>query len=189
LEADRPPRNRDKLGDALRDGHLWRAKEILAGRVGSGPFNSEIYEHLGKLLLRMGDDLQAGRYLFLSGQRRPEYRRAIDLFVARHSRAGWQSLVAQFPSPAKRCSWSDLPNQVREELRAMGVPARAEGQVLSQTLRSYPAGRPGWMGCLLIVLGLVAIGMAIAWIIAYFYDSQQALAADSGCCDHESPRL
>jgi hypothetical protein len=53
----------------------------------------------------------------------------------------------------------------------MGVPARSEGQVLSQTLRSYPTGPRGWMGCLLIGLGLVAIGMASAWLIAYFYEA------------------
>lgn len=45
------------------------------GSVGSGSFDPVLYEQLGQALLRMGDDVQAGRFLFLSGVRRPEYRR------------------------------------------------------------------------------------------------------------------
>ena len=151
----------------MRAGQLWRAKEILAGRIGSGPFDAATYEEYGTLLLRMGDDLQAGRYLFLCGQRRPEYQAAIDLFVSRFGRAGWRSLVAAFPAAAKRCSWAALPTRVREELRAAGMPARAEGRVLAKTLRSYPTGGPSWVGCLIVVLAVIALGLLLAWVIAY----------------------
>jgi len=55
---DRLPKAKtDKLAHALAAGQLWRAKEILTGRIGSGRYQPDLCEQLGLLLLRMGDDL------------------------------------------------------------------------------------------------------------------------------------
>lgn len=52
----------DKLKAALDAGELWRAKEILAGRMGGAPFSPALCEQLGQLMLQMGDVLAAGKY-------------------------------------------------------------------------------------------------------------------------------
>jgi hypothetical protein len=43
-----------EVAQAIDSGRLWRAKEILSGRIGTLPFNAELYEQFGALLLRMG---------------------------------------------------------------------------------------------------------------------------------------
>jgi hypothetical protein len=101
----------DKLAEALNAGRLWRAKEILGGRIASQPYSPALYEQFGALLLRLGDDLQAGKFLFLSGVRQPAYEAAIELFIRRHSRTDWQNVVSAFPSAVRRCAWSELPQQ------------------------------------------------------------------------------
>jgi hypothetical protein len=159
----------DKLAEALTAGQLWRAKEILSGRIASGPFSPDTYEQFGALLLRMGDDLQAGKFLFLSGHRQPEYKPPIDLFLRRYSRAGWQSLLAAFPSAARRCTWSQLPSVVREELVELGVPVRPGGEPLRTTLHKSPAVGGGWGGCLILIVLAIALGLLLAGVVAHFY--------------------
>lgn len=162
----------DIVAEALAAGKLWRAKEILSGRIASQPFSPELYEQFGALLLRMGDDLAAGKFLFLSGVRRPEYESAIQLFVNRHSRGGWQSLVASFPNRARRSAASDLPAAVQGQLAALGVPPRPAGEPLVVTLEKTAPNRIGWRGCLLTLLVLAAIGLLASVAITYFYSSR-----------------
>ena len=159
----------DKLARALAEGQLWRAKQILSGRLGSNAFDSDLYERYGELLLRMGDDLAAGKYLFLSGRRRIEHENAVRLFLARYSRAGWQSLVSSFPAAVRKLSRNELPKAVADELLTLGVPRRPDEEPLWVTLRKYPASRPSWAGCLAFVLVLVGIGFLIAMVTVYFF--------------------
>ena len=165
-----PKRKIDRLTEALAAGHLWRAKEILGGRVGSQPYTPELYEQFGLLLLRMGDDLQAGKFLFLSGLRHPEYQAAIDLYIQRFSSAGWQSLLSTFPSAVRRASWSDLPALVRQELVQAGVPPRPDDEPLWGTLDKYPAGQVGWRGCLVGLVVVTGLGLLLSLIVVYFYE-------------------
>jgi hypothetical protein len=171
LGSRRQGRESDKLAHALRDGQLWRAKEILSGRIASGPFSPDTYEQFGVLLLRMGDDLQAGKYLFLSGERLPEYKPPIDLFLRRYSRAGWQSLLSAFPSAARRCTWAELPAALREQLVELGVPARPGAEPLRTTLQKYPAAGGGWAGCLILIVVAIALGLLLAGVVAYYYQA------------------
>ena len=62
------PTDKQSVARAIESGQLWRAKEILGGRVGTLPFDAELYEQFGALLLRMGDDVQAGRKVAPSGR-------------------------------------------------------------------------------------------------------------------------
>jgi hypothetical protein len=114
----------------------------------------------------MGDDLQAGKFLFLSGQRRPEYQAAIDLFLQRYSRGGRHSLLAAFPAAVRRSSWSQLPTQVQTDLVSAGVPPRAPDEPLWGGTHH---GEPGLKGCLLGLLVIVGIGLLIAVVAVYFY--------------------
>ena len=65
-------------------GRLWRAREILAGRIAGGDADPAILEAHGRVLQAMGEQVEAGRYLFASGVRAPAYADAIALFTRRH---------------------------------------------------------------------------------------------------------
>jgi hypothetical protein len=161
---------RDPVADALAVGQLWRAKEILSGRVGSGVFDPELYERLGQVLLRMGDDLEAGRYLFLSGVRRAEYQASIDLYTQRHIKRRRRDLLATFPAAVRRLRWSDLPISVQEELVEAGVPRRANADLLWGLAHDRPKGAGG-AGCTLAVLLLLGLGLLASVVVVYFFES------------------
>ena len=70
----------ERVDAELAAGRLWRAKEILRGRIAGGAVAPAVLERYGQLLEQTGDRLEAGKYLFLSGVRRSEYKPAIDVF-------------------------------------------------------------------------------------------------------------
>lgn len=163
-----PSRGADRLEAALNAGQLWRAKEILTGRLGGTRFSAATCEELGKILLRMGDDLEAGKFLFLSGVRNADYDLPIALYLRRHSKAGWRHLLASFPVSARTATWEDIPAEVRNELRAMGVPVGNRGTVWAKG--RPPLSPPSPWGCLLTMLILVAIGLGIAFIVVLYVE-------------------
>jgi hypothetical protein len=107
----------------IQAGQLWRAKELLRGAIGSGRVEAPILERYGQLLDSVGDRIEAGKYLFLSGSRRPEYAASIGLFLGRHSRGGPKSLVAQFPNTIRHRPLNQLPAGVIGELANLGIDA------------------------------------------------------------------
>lgn len=81
---------------------LWRVKQQLQGRLSSARFKPEVMEEYGRLLLSMGDDLEAGRMLFASGARKPEYSEAIALFLSRHSRKNPEQFLSTLPRMVRK---------------------------------------------------------------------------------------
>ena len=114
---------RRRVDAALAEGKLWRAKEILQGRLGQSPYDPALYGLYGSVLLRMGDLVEAGKYFFLSGERRPEQREAIELYLHRHARRDWPSLAATFPRAARHLAADAYPEAVRQDLRRLGLSA------------------------------------------------------------------
>ena len=140
----------------LERGRLWRAKEILRGRVGEKAFDPALYEQYGAVLLAMQDELQAGRYLFLSGARRPEYEVAIATYLERHDTGHWRRLVGSFTNRVKARTPNQLPPAVREHLLAKGYPvSRLDDTPLSEA-EIGPAYKARFtvqsLGCALAVL-------------------------------------
>ena len=123
-EAVAPPFH-PKVQPFIDDGRLWRAREYLASRIASSPYDAALCHQLGWVLLRMGDELEAGRYLFASGQRRPAYREAIEQFLDRYRRGGWPHVVAELPSSIRRVSIAELPVRLSSELAELGKPAES----------------------------------------------------------------
>ena len=155
----------DRVEAAVGDEKPWRAKEILSGRVSSCAFDPDLYEQYGRLLLRMGDVKEAGRFLFVSGRRRQEYDEAIALFLRQTSRAGYRPLLASFPNRVRQLTWEQLPAQLQADLRAAGVP---ELSADSHVWARLPAPPVGATGCLGFALTLAALGLIAAWLIAHF---------------------
>lgn len=151
---------------AIDAGELWRAKQLLSGRIGSSRrYDPELYEQYGIVLLRMNDLVLAGKYLFLSGKRDDDYRRAVDLYLRQHGRGGWKTLIGTFPNAVKKLPIDEFPPAVRDELLALGLPAASEQRVVAH---HYPttAGSGGGLRAIGAVLGCVTLAFFIAASLA-----------------------
>jgi tetratricopeptide (TPR) repeat protein len=109
----------------LAKSRLWRAKEILQGAINTYGYNTELYETYGIVLLKMGDLIEAGKYLFLSGKRNQEYIEAIDLYKYKYFRDSYgPSIIISFPKKARKFKLSDYPDNVKRDLEKYSLPKR-----------------------------------------------------------------
>lgn len=91
-----------RCDEEIEAGRLWRAKEMLQGALSQVIFDDQLLEKYGQVLLAMGDDLEAGRFLFASGSRRPEYAQPIALFLDRRGSSGTDKLLSEMPGMLRR---------------------------------------------------------------------------------------
>ena len=156
---------------ALNEGTLWRAKEILQGNISSHGYDPEIFECYGQVLLQMGDTIEAGKYLFLSGFQHPEYHDAIERYLGRFDNTSVTDLRANFPRAIRRMKPVKLPTVVIERLRKRGL---SEDQIRDATEKK--AGESSWDekliigGCLfifIILLVIIVIGLRTiaSWLL------------------------
>lgn len=94
----------EAVDQAIADRKLWRAKEILQGRLASPNFDPDLLRRYGEVLLAMDDKIEAGRHLFCSGFRAPEYSEAIGLFLSRNRRDNPHQFLSGFPLMVRRQS-------------------------------------------------------------------------------------
>lgn len=94
----------EAVDQAIADKKLWRAKEILQGRLASPKFDPDLLRRYGEVLLAMDDKIEAGRHLFCSGFRAPEYSEAIELFLSRNRRDKPHRFLSALPSMVCRQS-------------------------------------------------------------------------------------
>lgn len=156
------PRDRllDRVEAEVQAGRAWRAKEILRGALASGQADPAVLERYGRLLDAMGDRVEAGKYLLLSGARGPGCDEAIALFVSRHGRRKPADLVARFPAAVRRGSFAALPLRVQQDLAALGVRADA----FARRPRVVNVGRPRtWRDS---ALAIVAIAAFVFFVVA-----------------------
>jgi hypothetical protein len=154
-------RTLDKAQREIENGNLWRAKEILQGAVGSDSYDVRLFEMMGTVLLRMGDLPEAGRFLFISGVRQPDYLEAIDIFLSRYSRTAPHDFLHLLPRSARLRTVSDYPDDVARALREMKFP-----EVLKDKNERVIQPRTGkdvvaWLACsaiALVVLTLLILG-------------------------------
>lgn len=158
----------DRVDAEIAAGRRWRAKEILRGNLARSWPEAAVVERYGRLLIESGDQVDAGRYLFLSGVRRPEYEDAIALFLARHGRAGGGSLLTQLPRSFKRLPFSDLPPVVREELSARGVTPAALGS------RSRREPESGWKASD-ILIPVIVLAMLMCLVLGIWVAFQSVV--------------
>ncbi len=111
-------------------GNLWLAREILRGSIPNAGYNTELFEQLGTVCLLMGDLPEAGRYLFLSGREKPEYEKAVEIFLRRHGK-NWRTLWQTFPHQAKLSNLSEYPDIVGQQLRGVGFPEVLKSKAIS----------------------------------------------------------
>ena len=151
-----------RVGKALSEGKLWKAKEILQGHVAAAKFDPALYEQYGLVLLEMGDLVEAGKYLFLAGKSRPEYIKAIDLYLSRHARSGWQNLHGTFPSRAKLLDLSEYPESVGHELRRQGYPEEERRRLSEARVATGPKTLKDRL------LDTLAVALALFILLCFF---------------------
>jgi hypothetical protein len=147
----------------------WKAKEILRGNITNHGYDRQLFEEYGRLLQQLGEELEAGKYLFLSGVHKPEYERAIDLFVSRFSRKKPIAVYHEFPSIARLGRCDDYPVAVADRLKQLGLPEKLPKYRSSVEQRIATTETVLSLGCLfafigLIVLGIMGLVSAIMWI-------------------------
>ena len=159
----------DKARAEIEKGNLWRAKEILQGAIRSESYDVKLFEMMGTVFLRMGDLPEAGRFLFLSGVRRPEYLEPIEVFLSRHKQKEPHDFVRLLPRRARLRTVSDYPDTVAQVLREMGFPEvlRDEDVISDQpktgnsTLASITCGTIALITLALIILGVLKLSEMI----------------------------
>jgi hypothetical protein len=163
-----------RIDNEVAAGRLWRAKEIVRGTIGNTWPDSAVVERYGQILLRIGDDVEAGKYLWLSGVRRAEYEHAMELFLRRHARHGREILLGQIPRSFRRIPFDQLPQEVRGELTKYGVGSRDFGR--KRRTPSDPPAPSRWTNALIAALafgflicvvvgGVVGLQVIVRWVI------------------------
>ena len=145
----------------LSVGRAWRAKEILSGNIKAGLVAPEVLERYGVLLESLGDRLEAGKYLYLSGVRRPEYEYPIQLFLQRHAKLDGPALVSRLPQAIRRIPFNQLPPAVQADLDNRGVRHSAFG---ATPRRRIPYQRT-WTDTLLMAGALVVMLFFFASVV------------------------
>lgn len=92
----------ETVDQAISEKKLWRAKEILQGRLSHPDVDLALFQKYGEVLLEMNDLIEAGRMLFCSGARDERFREAITIFLSRSNRREPQRFLAQLPSSIRR---------------------------------------------------------------------------------------
>ncbi|MBK1834922.1 DUF6584 family protein [Roseibacillus ishigakijimensis] len=144
----------------LAAGNHRRAKEIVHSSLGNYGYSPKLYRFYGEILLSMGDELQAGRYLFYSVDNpNTVEREAIDLFLERHGGENFKALLAAGPKFHAQ-SLSDFPSFARRRLSELGAPENLERAMKSDNL--------GWLwlsGCLLAALVIMVLAVIGAFTV------------------------
>ncbi len=180
---------RKRVDEAISSGRLWRAKEILQGRLADAGYDAELFLKYGIVLKQMGDLRIAGRYLFLSGNRDADFDECINIFRDLDCNGPFSKFWNSMPKAVQNLPKHIVPDSILEELTDLGfnkseidaVFAGIENKIATTKARNDGSAsiKADWVGyCfiaffLLLLLGLlyqaivgvIAVGrFAISWI-------------------------
>ena len=71
----------------------------------------------------MHDDAEAGKYLFLSGERKEEYIEPINIFLNKYRNKNRNQMFYTFPRMIKSTCFEELPQALKKEMLKVGVHA------------------------------------------------------------------
>ncbi|MFO0867149.1 MAG: hypothetical protein U0744_21340 [Gemmataceae bacterium] len=92
------PVKRERARKLLDVGDMATALRLLAGSSFGAGYDADYFELFGRALLGCGQPDNAGRFLFLSGARQPEYATAIARFWLGIDPGNFRQLQSRFPS-------------------------------------------------------------------------------------------
>jgi hypothetical protein len=174
MSARRTPKLLNRVEQEIAAGRLWRARELL--RAGIQSYEPELFERYGRVLLAMHDIKEAGKWLFLSGRRSPEYRDAIATFLEWCGRRGGKKLYGSFPACARLGPPDRYPEPLAGELVAAGVPADVPPSSQYAKAAPFEGGWPGAVGCAAVVLFLLlSFGVGVVTVLKWLWQSVRCL--------------
>lgn len=109
-----------RVEEEVARGRLWRAKEILAGRLAQADYDIELFNRYATVLHAMGDDDAAGRYYFLGGSTTGAAGELARRFLTRRGAQQLNVLWATMPSAARRVTAGSVPEPAITLLREIG---------------------------------------------------------------------
>ena len=112
---------------------------------------------LGTVLLRMGDLPEAGKFLFLSGVRKPEYEESINLFLNKYGKNKPSDFFRLLPRKARLNNLSDYPDEVARKLRELGLPESFSPTRKHSARVAESNGTLFWITCLTIALASLVL--------------------------------
>ena len=99
----------DRAQDEAANGHLWRAKEILRGRIAAAAYDPALFERYADVLAAMHDDDEAGRFYLLAGKSEGNAGALARAFLARRARRTFAQLWSEMPAAASRSGREAVP--------------------------------------------------------------------------------
>lgn len=155
-----------KAAEELQRGDLasvLRARQRVAGLVGTFPDRLDLRERLAEVYRVLGQPAQAGRWTYLSEERDPgeleaferAYRRADARLVA----LSWQGRVDEAPTETARTRLASLYQEARGELQ--------------RDLDATPNEETSWGACLIVMAGgtfvLVCFILGIVTLVQFLW--------------------
>lgn len=135
-----------KAAEELRRGDLanvLRARQRLAGLVGTYPHRLDLRSRLAEVYRVLGDLPQAGRWDYLADSPDPveiaAFERAYRTPTTRLEAMGWSGRLDDAPTDAARAKLTELHREARVQLE--------------RELDASPREETSWLACLLVVLG------------------------------------
>ena len=125
---------RERARLLLDDDNPAAALSLLASSCYGAGYDVDYFELLGRALLGCDRVENAGRFLFLSGVRRPAYKSAINTFLSRNSDPNnFRQLQSQLPERVRtRWKLAQFPPIVASELRFLGWPEDTQAAIIAR---------------------------------------------------------
>jgi hypothetical protein len=133
---------RERARMLLDSGLPAEALVLLAGSCYGAGYDIDYFELLGRALLECGQIDNAGRFLFLSGVRRPEYEDAIAGFLHKHNDPNnFRQLQSHLPKRVQ-VLWQlkQFPPTVASELRLLGWPEDTQAAIVARKQAHLTSG-------------------------------------------------
>lgn len=170
----------EKLKPIIEAKQYWKAKQILRSRIKNiDHYNPELFGLYGEILAKMHDDMEAGKYFFLSNLRGPDYDDKIELFISRYKntkKKKYISLSCQFPKIARYRNIKDFPEPIKSDILKLDL--KTDNSVIkskttdSQQTSKFNTIKSGIITVLvyiLVIIFIVSIPIGIVttckWII------------------------
>ncbi len=115
----------DRIDEEIENGRLWRAKEMLRGRLASAVYDAALFARLADVLARMHDDDEAGRFYLLAGHSQDRGGELARAFLARRQAGSFAQLWSAMPAAAQRGGVERIPVGTVELLREAGYAPQA----------------------------------------------------------------
>ena len=160
-----------------RDEH-WRARRELISWLARWGHDAEVLALLGRVVLEMKDEPQAGRWWLLSSAEGPDVERAVDASIA-DWRGARRRYLSQLPHRVRKGLPKELPAPARARLQRLGIdPVRLElpsppAKPVARLERTYgdAVQDTGCVaGCIMLVIAIVTVFVVglvtvVRWIV------------------------